>query len=147
MRFQIFCIAFRRQRFNSQLFDPAVWIGFTACNQPKASKTAGVGKTQVLDRCLAENKMGMLFFRHIRRGYQQAAGHSKVQDNMIAAFQPKQQKFTPAFHMVKGLFNYSAAKLVGGRMFNNLRLIDHYILNGKALHLWFQHSLDRFHFR
>ena len=90
--------------------------------------------------------MCMLFFRVGSRCYQQAAGHSQMNNNLIAAFKPDNKEFPPTYHTVKNLSREVATKFIGGRVGNHFRAADCNLLNRKSLYLWLDHSSYGFYF-
>ena len=91
--------------------------------------------------------MGMFFFRIICQRHQQAAGHTQVYDEPIAAFQGEDQKFSPALHTGKTLTRNPSAKFSGIRVGDHFRSVDRDPVYGKSLYLRLDHPFYRFYFR
>ena len=90
--------------------------------------------------------MRMPFFWISSWCYQQAAGHSQMDDNLIAAFKPDYQELSPSRHSVNDLSRKAAAKFIGGRVGNHFRASDSNLFNRKPLYMRFDHPPYGFHF-
>lgn len=91
--------------------------------------------------------MGMLFRWIVSGGDQQAAGHTQVENDMVAALERHAQKLAPAGHAGNGLPGGDLAKVLCCGVGDNFGAVDRHRRDGQALYLWLQHPTNCLYLR